>query len=89
MEDESKAEEIINRHVGWEIYAHRSTLPKNQKFSGEIVALLVLQPNSTVTPGTLNSEDLAKLGRLVREQLKRNSFINGLRRTWAYRKLSG
>jgi len=72
LTSETKREEIINRHLGWEAYAvfHNNTDPKwrqkivsDRNFSGAL-ELLNKQPKQN---GSLSSKDLAELGKILRE----------------------
>lgn len=72
LEDVTKQQEMIDRHVGWEIYTKYINLPfsDRDKFiadhdlgTSEVITLLNTAPNSS---NTLSSKDLAALGSLIR-----------------------
>lgn len=78
MVSEQKLEEIISRHLGWELYWQKTQknnaaplkeLEADEAYP-EIVELLGQAPEKT---GTLSDRDLARLGQLVRKNLREHS----------------
>lgn len=70
MVEISKLDEIVDRHLGWEIYSQYQAASNKEEFitshdlvDDKIRNLLIRQPKPN---GTLSSKDLAKLGALIR-----------------------
>ena len=75
FEDAEKQQEIVNRHIGWEIFENGrgknrldtevfKHILENSEHADEIIALMRKQPKENQD---LASKDLARLGQLVRE----------------------
>jgi hypothetical protein len=72
LESESKREEIINRHLGWEAYAafqnnpeYRANVTGNPE-DNDALGLFSKAPKAT--SGTLSSKELAELGKILRRK---------------------
>ncbi|MES2225582.1 MAG: hypothetical protein V4480_02120 [Patescibacteria group bacterium] len=71
LESEEKREEILNRHLGWEAYeafqndpAYKVRVMGSPEYR-KVESLFTKPPKTS--HGTLNSKDLAELGKLLRE----------------------
>lgn len=74
MEDQTKLEEVLDRHIGWELFrafngtsinkSEKARLLSDRHITNEVKTYLQKEPK----PGTndLSSKDLAALGRLIR-----------------------
>lgn len=89
MKDEQVQQEIVNRHLGWEIYANGFRKDDDNFFNNdefhyiwesphakEIRDLIEKQPKENSNPPDLSSADLAKLGALVRSVIEEKLSTN-------------
>jgi hypothetical protein len=70
LESESKREEIIDRHIGWEAYAAFKQFPEyRDRITNDpkkAQALEFFKKSPKATSGSLSSSELAELGKLLR-----------------------